>query len=350
MTSKHRLGLVPVITAAVALTAACGSSTSTGSPVSSQTSPTAAGAQPADATARRLVASVKVGAKIGPVAAGGGWIWATNESSTVVGQGSNGTTPSLLRIDPSSGAVSASVALPSDAMGLLVSGGVVHVSLRGTLLDVDPASMHVLGRWAIPGDDVPLSLAAVPGAVWIGFPHSGTMVRFDLARHAVTATVVVASAQAAAADGEGGSPQAMVVAGGSLWATVDATGRLARVDPGSARLLASYPLPGGHAGALAPAADGSLWVIGGDHLVHVDTATGASRVLATTVSNAGPMVLRGNDMWVMGAGPALDHVDLATGRVVETVAITGAVVDMADDGGTLWIASLANNLSRVSLT
>ena len=351
MTTTRRAGLAPAVIAAVAGMAGCSGTSTPTAPATQVSTPTPAASTAAgavDATARRVLASVKVGAKIGPLAVGDNWIWATNLNATVVGQGSNGTTPSLMRIDPTSDAVSATLQLPSNPSSVLVAGGVVHIALSGALVEVDPATMHVTAQYTIPGTDPADSMATSPGALWLGFPHAGTVVRFDLARHAVTATVTLTTAQVAGADQEGGDPGWIVVAGGSVWATVDAQHRVARIDVSSGRVVATYALPADHSDFSAAAPDGSIWLDADGHVAHLDTATGVTTVLHVDVPGAGPMVLRGNDLWVEGAGHRLFHVDVAADRVVDTVAVTGGLVGLADDGGTLWVASLANNLTRIN--
>jgi len=347
-TSLHRAGLLVALAAAVTVTAGCSSSTAARPPSTPATTPaaTSAATGPVDATARRVAASFKVGAKIGPLAVGDGWLWATNTNATVVGQGSNGTNPSLMRIDTSSKAVTATVDLASNPGAVLVAGGLVHVGLVGKLVDVDTATMRVTGQYDLPGE--PSDMASTPGALWIGLGHDGTLVRFDLASHAVTATLRIATPSAAAQLGRG-EPSSVVAAGGSVWASMDVEGKVARIDPSSATIAATDALPAGQGAEMdmAAAPDGSIWISSGGHLAHLDTRTGAAQVLGVDVPGAGPVIPRGNDLWVAGAANTLYHVDVAAARVVETVGFGSELVDIVDDGGMVWIASLANDLTRV---
>jgi len=323
---------------AAALSVAGCSSTSTAAPPAHSPSPASGvSAQPPDTTARRVVASFKAGAKIDGIAAGAGWIWAVNANATVVGQGANGTNPALLRIDPATNAVSASVDLPSNVHALLVADGVVHIGLASTLVDVDPATMRITGRYPIPGD--PQSMVPLSGALWLGFGDGGMLARFDEHTHAVTATVHMAAAD---------EPRSLIAARGSIWATLDQEGRLARIDPSTARIAATYPVPDGQTGMLSHAAGDALWMVAADHVVHIDPATGASSVLRTAVPGGRGLIARGQDLWVVVGGNRLFHVDASADRVVESVSLAGEPVDMVDDGGTLWIASLANNVTRVN--
>jgi len=350
MASLRRATVVATLAAAVAATAGCSSSTRSGSSSTPVTAVAGAIASPtsgpADTTARRVVASFKVGAKIGPIAVGDGWLWATNANGTVVGEGSNGTTPSLMRLDATSHAVTATVDLATNPWTIVVAGGQVYVGLSGGLVAVDAATMRVTGQYSAPGD--PTAMAATPGTVWVAYAHDGTVVRFDTTSHAVTATTRITTA-AVAMQQERGEPASLVVAGGAVWASMDAEGRVARIDPASARITATYALPTGAGGFMAAAPDGSIWMTSLGRLVHIDTRTGASQALTVELPGAGALVARDREVWVVGAASKLYHVDVAASRVVETVAFTGGPVAIADDGDAMWIASLANDLTHVDI-
>ena len=346
MTASHRARIASAALACLAL-AACSSAT-TNRPAATVQAHPAAAAGPADTTARRVVAGVKVGSKIGPLAVGDNWLWATNDNGTVVGQGSNGTQPALLRLDPSTAAVSATATLPTNPFAVLVSGGVVYVQLEKALLTVDPASMRVTAQYPLP-DEGPASMVATPGGLWLGFFRGGNVVRFDVATHAVTATLTLVPAATAQADQDGFNPGTLAYVAGSVWAPLHATSNIARIDPAAARVTASYPLPAGTGDFVAAAADGSIWLATDQHPVHLDTATGATTVLTASVPQASNLVSRGNDLWLAGGDGRLYRVDVAADRVLETVRITGRVVDLTEDGGILWLATLANDLTRIDV-
>lgn len=144
----------------------------------------------------------------------------------------NGT---LARIDPMTGALRGTVALPPGSFNPLFQDGVVWVTQSGgaTVTLVDAAGATVLGTRATgPG---PRFLAAGEGALFTLNQGDGTLTRIDLATQAVTHTTRLGT------PGHGGD---LTVAAGLVWITM-AKVPLAAVDATSGELLCQWTGRGG---------------------------------------------------------------------------------------------------------
>lgn len=94
---------------------------------------------------------------------------------------------------------------------------------------------------------------------------------------------------------------------GMLWVTLYGNGRLAKVDPATSRIVDSYPLPGGNAGAYAVAVDDAdiVWVnqIKLDAVIRFDPATALMQTIKLPSTNPGIRKLTpdGNRVWYTGS-------------------------------------------------
>ena len=94
---------------------------------------------------------------------------------------------------------------------------------------------------------------------------------------------------------------------GMLWVTLYGNGRLVKVDPASHRIIDTYPLPGGNAGAYAVAVDdsGIVWVnqIKLDAVTRFDPASATTQIIKLPSANAGirKLTTEGNRGWYTGS-------------------------------------------------
>jgi virginiamycin B lyase len=94
---------------------------------------------------------------------------------------------------------------------------------------------------------------------------------------------------------------------GMLWITLYGNGRLAKVDPAKNRIVDTYPLPGGNAGAYAVAVDdtGIVWVnqIKLDTVIRFDPAATTMQIIKLPSPNAGirKLTADGNRLWYTGS-------------------------------------------------
>ena len=108
--------------------------------------------------------------------------------------------------------------------------------------------------------------------------------------------------------GRGSRPRRIAMTpDGMLWVTLFGNGRLAKVDPVANRIIDSYPLPGGNAGAYAVAADeaGIIWVnqIKLDAVIRFDPSKALMQVIKLPSANIGirKLTVDGNRLWYTGS-------------------------------------------------
>ena len=219
---------------------------------------------PATNTAR-AVHHVPVSGSGGPeaIASGFGSLWVT---TTEWDESDKSKPGSLLRVDPVTGNVAATIAVGRDSWEVVTGSGAVWVANAddGTLMRVDPATNKVTATIAIPRI---WALAASADAIW-ATTEDGSLVRIDPSTNAVAATTKTGASQPVVAVGDA-----------AVWVTSDDLGRtgsarLLRVDAAAATVVSSIDLPGHEVGDLAVAA-GSIWVAMWDvaTVVRVNAAT-----------------------------------------------------------------------------
>lgn len=108
--------------------------------------------------------------------------------------------------------------------------------------------------------------------------------------------------------GRGSRPRRITMTpDGMLWVTLFGNGRLAKVDPVANKVVDSYPLPGGNAGAYAVAADeaGIIWVnqIKIDAVIRFDPSKALMQVIKLPSANIGirKLTVDGNRLWYTGS-------------------------------------------------
>ena len=110
----------------------------------------------------------------GYVTTGAGAVWQTDYEHDA-----------LLRIDPVTGKVVASIPVGLQPLGVAVTAGAVWVADEhsGAVTRVDPATNRVVATIPIgpPGPAGPQIMTAGPGGVWVDVPNMGEVVRIDAA-------------------------------------------------------------------------------------------------------------------------------------------------------------------------
>jgi virginiamycin B lyase len=111
------------------------------------------------------------------------------------------------------------------------------------------------------------------------------------------------------ATGAGSLPRRIAAApDGMLWVTLYGNGKLAKIDPTTAKIVKVYPLPAGDAGPYAVTVDGAgiVWAneINTDTVVRLNPATEEMRVVNLPSKNVGirkMIVDAGGRLWYMGS-------------------------------------------------
>jgi hypothetical protein len=171
----------------------------------------------------------------------------------------------LVRIDPATGAVSTTVTLdvPVEVYDLLgVARGLFAVGVnQAAVWILDPDRGVLTSTVTIPGDVTPYLSFVADGALWCG-SNGGEVVRIGPAG---VRQVPVAD-QAVPVD-------SVVTAFGTVWASVEDEGAVARIDPGTAKVTAHIRL------RLGDPEDPTFWLVAGKHSVWVLDGDYSDRVL-----------------------------------------------------------------------
>jgi serine/threonine-protein kinase len=206
------------------------------------------------------------------VASGEGSVWVATK-----GVGRN----TVLRVDPGTGAVSATVRLPSevptsnlpnanfpDVQALAVGEGAVWVLTGGqegsAVMRIDPSTARITKAksFATHGGSSGLSIVAGEGAVWTVLPDTDTWKLVALEPR----TLRLEGSRSSRLTGFGSGVETLVAANGSIWWNNGDLGTLLRVDPRTYEVVSSTritPQPDSWSDfspyAVA-AADDSIWV------------------------------------------------------------------------------------------
>jgi DNA-binding SARP family transcriptional activator/streptogramin lyase len=275
-----------------------------------------------DADSNRIVDTVPVGIRPGPVASGEGAVWVGNLED-----------PTLSRIDPVARKVVRNIPLPAAADALAVGAGAVWVvnARLGTLYRVDPEFDRVtdavrLGDRAITytgaGADVGL------GSVWAAFGDS-TLARAD-----------ATPPRAVGVGSAGTGPAAVVVAFGSIWVVNSGDATVQRFSPltfedGPTRVLAAGSMPTGLA-----AGEGAIWVAntGADYVTRIDAGDFGSNAVRPIPVGDGPTNIAIGDgaVWVAAAGGSISRIDPETNDVTATIRVGNPLGGMVIANGLVW--------------
>jgi hypothetical protein len=173
------------------------------------------------------------------------------------------------------------------------------------------------------------AIAVTPSAVWIA--AGGEVIRIDPASRR---KVVVPGVETAT------PPVVELVAGaGAVWAVTTAGRPLLRIDPRTARVAASLPVP---AGAVA-AEGGGVWAVccqagaRRGQLTRLDPATGRVVKAVGLPGHADAVGIGPSGVWVRGTGQRLWRVDPTGGRVVATVRLPSGNGGAGRPGGDVAV-------------
>ncbi len=272
-----------------------------------------------------ITARVTVPAGPGWLGVGYGSVWLSKSQSKAV-----------YRIDPATNAVTATIAVGSDAeLGVGIGFGSVWIAdpADHSLTKIDPKTNRVVRTFPIGVADDPEGPIGVGlGSVWIltneGGTDSGTLSRVDPDSGRVIKNIKV-----------GAQSHAAQVAFGFVWVTSSGENKVLKVDPRTNKVVAQIPV---HASPrFMTAGFDSLWVMSqaDGTLARIDPRT--NRVISTIeVGVPGPggdLDAGGGYIWVSAEGTPLSQVDPKTNTVVRQV-VGGKLLDTLRVGfGSLWL-------------
>jgi YVTN family beta-propeller protein len=276
----------------------------------------------------RVAATIPVPGHPGSPAVGEGGVWVPLSLEHQV-----------VRIDPATSRIVTTIAVPRGPSRAVVASGAVWVlsSVDQSVSRIDPATNAVVRT--IPVGHQPVGIAFAAGTLWVANSLDDTVMRIDPASGKVLKTIPVAS------------PIALAATGTTVWVT-GAAG-LSRIDPATNQVIPVLSAASGCCGELTATSEG-VWTINGDGaLLRLDPTT--AKVVATTPLGRDPfpfaIAATHDSVWVASA-PArrsgdndnLWRVDLAHNTVAGVLAIGPAAYGKppnavaASGSQAVWVA------------
>lgn len=224
--------------------------------------------------------------------------------------------------------------------------GSVWVGLCGTpsLVRIDPATGDVQATIPLPVSDLleESSVAAGEGGVFLVAKSKDQIVKVDPSTNTVAAVFDVPPGATAARAGFG-----------SLWVTHSALDVVSRLDPATGEVIASIDVGNGPR-FLAIGTDG-VWVMNqaGGSLSKIDPAT--ETVVATVQVNDGPIefgdiAVGGGSVWTRISDHLLARVDEASNRVTQFYDPASGSGSVAADDEAVWLSAHdVNSMWRLPL-
>jgi YVTN family beta-propeller protein len=347
--SRHRLGpwadrlRIGLICASLIAVASCGGASATTPPSAATTMHSAAAAptnpsppassSPGDSLSPDVTV-VPLDADFYGVASGAEGLWLLSSAGRV------------LQIDKETKQVVADIEIPTSEYGYIAVGaGSVWVTSfdHDTLIRIDPATKKVVATIAVGTN--PESLLVTPETVWTANHRGGSISKVDVATNKVSATFDFAN------HGRSG-PKGIVMAAGDLWTTVPNMLSVFRVSSKTGKVIARNSLL--HEDLDSPVSDGRF--------VFVATSDGTFEKLDpatnTVVEHLSPELipwLFARSAFWAPSGRDLVRLDPATLEPAERWSLAPAsagpldVMGMAVDDDAAWLVVGGHTLIRVDV-
>ncbi len=239
----------------------------------------------------------------------------------------------------------------------------------GSVLRIDPASGEVLASVSLSN---PSRIAVGEGGVWVISFWDGTLTRIDPATSQVVATIKL-ELPFAVGDGPGARdflPYDVAVGEASVWVDT-ARGVLAKIDPVTNQLQDMIRLPAESAEDVT-VGEGAVWVamnLLGVYGIDPGTDQVTARIAVNDAPDrrlsVGQVVAGGGSVWVQGAwarkttdreghevyvlvsDAAIARIDPSTDQSVALIPVGDSPRLMAFDDGALWLWSNGSSLARI---
>lgn len=287
----------------------------------------------------RVAATIPVGFSPMGIVVGEGAVWAATGFPEPAGR--------VVRIDPATNAVVATISLPATGFTWMAAGfGSVWVAIaeggpqpsasdRLVVVRLDPHTNTIAATIRLGiAPERPAPLAVGEGAVWATNFAQSSVTRIDPATNAVTATIPTTSEPSRS---DRGRPSGIAVAAGAVWVMNHRESSLLRIDPHTNQIVGAASTPDGRVAA----GEGSVWVAsaGADEVARIDPATGGVVATIRGCNGTGALAVGGGSVWVTGS-QRLCRIDPATNRVV-AVSPLSEVSGVAFGEGAAWVTSLS---------
>jgi streptogramin lyase len=249
------------------------------------------------------------------------WTLAEGPDGSVWSEGAKG----LVRIDPTRNAISVRTHIRGTANA---GAGSIWTVSGPSLRRLDPTSGEVQATIGLPHPGE--SVLVTRRVAWVTSPDTQSLMRVDLSRQKVTASVPTCDVKW---HGLGATSR-------SIWVACYLEGQLLRVDTRTNRVVRRIRLAYG-VHSLAVGA-GSIWINNHEtgRLTRVEAATG--RILARLRTSTNPaIVFARGAVWAAG-DTAVHEIDPATNRVAERLPVgPGEYYGLAYASGSLWLSTIA---------
>jgi YVTN family beta-propeller protein len=255
--------------------------------------------------------------------------------------------PSLVPAQDIEAAGAARLTVTPFADWVVMADGSAWVAVGEAVKQLDGGNGSELATVAVPGETC-LAMDAGFDSVWVGACGSDTpsLVRIDPATATVAATIPLPirdfQAESSVAAGEG-----------AVWAVSDGLVEqlLVKVDPQTDAVVATFTLPGGLSGVRAGYR--GVWIAktDADSVLHVDPNDGS--VLREIAVGERPRFLAIGEgtVWTMNEGDGtVSRIDPATDTVTATIAVSSRPViggDIAVGGGSVWVRITEQLVARI---
>jgi streptogramin lyase len=284
-------------------------------------------------------------------------------TAVAVGEGSvwvaNAGDKSILRLDPATGKLQATIVVGQQLRGFAIGGGVhgVWVATTDQVWEIDPQTNDVIGMHDV--GETTGAVAAGEGSVWVTGVLSG-LGRLD----AITGRrdrgfdvgMILCSGCIAIRDGmrthgvpwsgdHQRGPSHSIAAGlGSVWAVgaPPPTGPSSvwRIDPStgsSVPIRVEFPLVGVAVG------DGAVWAVGANgEVVRIDPETNKVVRIIETEYGATKVTVGLGSVWVLNPGlGTVTRIDAGKNAVIATIDVGKGTTSLAVGEGSVWVTRRA---------
>lgn len=201
--------------------------------------------------------------------------------------------PSVLRIDTTTGRTTAEIPMPArlPAESSIGAGeGAVWVLTSGSdrkLVGIDPGSNAITSTF--PAPDGATAVRAGLGAIWVTVGGTGNVLRLDPRSGTVAATIAV-----------GQAPHFLAVGADAVWVLNKLDGTVSRIDPRSGTVAATITVSAGpiKGGDIVAAAD-AVWVRATDVLaVRIDPQTNTVTERLGPPAGSGSLAVADGSLWI----------------------------------------------------
>jgi len=240
----------------------------------------------------------------------------------------------------------ATIKVGETADWVLVTDNAVWVASTkpNAVLRIDPATNSIVATVKLSGDACS-GLAWGFGSIWVPLcGKKAALVRIDAIKNTISATLPIAPA---------GSEGGITASADSVWIVTDKNGTLSRIDPSTNRVRQKISIPPGSYNPIF--SNGIIWITGVESgvLTAVDAATG--KVLESVAVGPKPRFLTsgGGSVWTLNQGDGtVSRVDEKSRKVITTiqVGIPGAGGDIGYGAESVWPTVLGMPLTRIDAT